>query len=171
MQPTLNPSASAASKSYTRDWVLVWKLSSSASSSSSSLPPGSIVLLKSPYEEKRRMIKRLVGTEGDWITKRRRADTADDADSDADSDADELLLIPRGRIWVEGENAAVSVEDSIAYDRDYGTMLPAGLLCGRVVAVVWPLSRIQWLDKTLMHVGGEQRVRKRYGPHSMPINR
>ena len=183
MQPTLNPhlppaasSSSSSSSSQSSppsspaspsslDKVLVWKLSSQ---SSTSLPAGSLVVLKSPYHPTRSVIKRLVGREGDWITvpparRRRRAAAAAAADSD-ESDREQRLMggyghieqVGKGRVWVEGENDEASGEDS----REYGQM-PAALLQGRAVAVVWPPSRMRWIENSLQHVGGEQRLRSR----------
>jgi len=159
MQPTLNPSlpSSSSSSSFSSsssspsppDVVLVWKVAPSPSLSS--FPHGSVVVVRSPYNPTRLLIKRLVGKEGDVVY------TADSAKREAEEGrVGRLEQIDRGRMWVEGENEQRSAEDS----RQYGPF-PAGLLQGRAIAIVWPPSRIQWLRPTLDHVGGEQRIRNR----------
>lgn len=163
MQPTLNPhlhpaaatpsssSSSSSSVSSSRDVVLIWKLSSQ---SPASLPHGSLLVLQSPYNPTRSIIKRLIGRQGDWIATQH---TASDGDERAvGGEYGQIELIGKGRVWVEGENEAASVEDS----REYGQM-PAALVQGRVLAVVWPPARMRWVDNTLQHVGGEKRLRNR----------
>ena len=125
----------------TRDVVLVWRL---WSSTPSSYPHGCVVVARSPYDERRQLIKRLVAKEGDWLLQ---------PDADGEGGDGPLELIGRGRVWLEGDNRARSVEDS----REYG-QFPAALLQGRALAVVWPPQRVQWLPSTLRHVGGERRV-------------
>ena len=164
MQPTLNPHlppsavspASSSSPSSSSDVVLIWKLSAQ---SVSSYPAGSLLVLKSPYSPHRRIVKRLVGREKEWIVTERRRD---DGERDGESEGvgvrqyGHIEQVGSGRVWVEGENEAASGEDS----REYGPM-PAALVQGRVLAVVWPPSRMRWMEDTLQHVGGEQRIRNR----------
>ena len=160
MQPTLNPhlthaaasASSSSSSSRSLDVVLIWKLSSH---SPTAFAHGSLLVLKSPYNPTRFLIKRLIGREGDWIATQHRA--ADNTAAEQDGgEYGQIDLIGKGRVWVEGENEAASVEDS----REYG-QIPAALVQGRVLAVVWPPSRMQWIENTLQHVGGERRLRNR----------
>ncbi|XP_062513441.1 mitochondrial inner membrane protease subunit 1-like [Corticium candelabrum] len=44
--------------------------------------------------------------------------------------------VPKGHVWLEGDNKSESIDS-----RKYGS-LPIGLIQGRVVFRVWPLSRI-----------------------------
>eukprot|EP00759_Apiculatamorpha_spiralis_P029661 PhF_6_TR31775/c0_g1_i3/m.46791/K03100/lepB, TPP; signal peptidase I len=55
-------------------------------------------------------------------------------------ESDNVVTIPAGYTWVEGDNPPVS-EDS----RLYGA-LPVSSISARAVAVVWPPSRIRWLE-------------------------
>ena len=165
MQPTLNShlpssalsatSSAAASSSSSLDVVLIWKMSSQASSS---FRPGALLVLKSPYTPTRALIKRLIGREGDWIATQHRASRGRDSDGEESLGGEygQIELIGKGRVWVEGENEVASAEDS----REYGQM-PAALIQGRVLAVVWPPARMRWVENTLQHVGGERRLRNR----------
>ena len=170
MQPTLNPhlppsnAAAAASSSPShsspaQDVVLIWKLSSQSPASPAH---GSLLVLRSPYSPTRSLIKRLVGREGDWIAVRPQPSHSQQQQQQqqqqhgSGGEFGHIELIGKGRMWVEGENEAASVEDS----REYGQM-PAALVQGRVVAVVWPPSRMQWIGNTLQHVGGDTRLRNR----------
>ena len=149
MQPTLNPSPISLAPP-SRDVVLVWKL---GAASLSSYPHGAVVVARSPYNERRSLVKRLVAKEGDWLLTPAptAADTA--ANPAGKGEGEGVELIGRGRVWLEGDNAARSGEDS----REYG-QFPAALLQGRVVAVVWPWHRRQWLTPSLQQVGGRERL-------------
>lgn len=169
MQPTLNPSlpspiqdqhnnqsvnqSSNSSSKQSNDWVLVWR-----PNASSTAPRGSIVIVRSAYDAKRLLIKRIVAREGDWLETLKLPSSVKslnpsfhDYEREFES---EFHIIGRGRVWLEGENSALSGEDSCEYGE-----YPAGLIEGRAVAIVWPPARWQLLPVTLEHVGGEKRIR------------
>ena len=50
-----------------------------------------------------------------------------------------LVHVPPGKCWVESDN-----HDAHHDSRDFGP-IPAALLEGKVVAVVWPPSRARWI--------------------------
>eukprot|EP00439_Symbiodinium_sp_Y106_P021432 s1223_g2.t1 len=50
------------------------------------------------------------------------------------------LRVPEGHCWVEGDNPKLSVDS-----RSFGA-IPAGLLEGLVLSVIWPFWRARWLD-------------------------
>ncbi len=51
--------------------------------------------------------------------------------------------MPEGHVYVGGDNLPWS-RDS----RNYGP-LPMGLINGKVIARIWPLSKIQWVENSL----------------------
>lgn len=78
------------------------------------------MLLRSPAEPRRLLIKRLIGLEGDWV---------------ALPGSTKVERVPKGACWVEGDNRRSS-EDSHSFGA-----VPLALLQGRAVAVMWPPSR------------------------------
>jgi inner membrane protease subunit 2 len=130
MRPALNPdsaaadSAAAAAASSSHDVVLAEKLSVRLYRWSR----GDVVLLHSPVEPRRLLIKRLVALEGDFVSPPRAGGLA-------------AALVPAGHGWVEGDNSGAS-EDSGAFGP-----VPLALLQARAVAVVWPPSRWGALER------------------------
>jgi inner membrane protease subunit 2 len=119
MRPTLNPDGSAAAAaSPSHDVVLAEKMSVRLYRWSR----GDVVLLRSPVEPRRLLIKRLVGLEGDFVKPPRASGLA-------------AARVPAGHGWVEGDSGGAS-EDSGAFGP-----VPLALLQARAVAVVWPPSR------------------------------
>ena len=115
MQPTLNPVES----NQTRDRVILDKASVQVFHR---YKRGQLVVLTAPDDKSTSIIKRLIAIEGDWLRDRN----------------GHYIHIPRGKCWVEGDNAAFS-EDSESL---YGP-IPLALIQARVIGVVWPPSRIQ----------------------------
>lgn len=103
---------------------------------------GSIVLLHSPSEPGKYLLRRLVGIQGDWITSR--------------SDHTAIEKIPQGRCWVETETETIpppssspSSSSSHAILEDSPSSLgpvPLALMVGKAVLVAWPPSR--WFDSS-----------------------
>lgn len=79
---------------------------------------GDVVVLASPHVPNEAILKRIVGVEGDLVRSR---------------DGD-VVSVPRGHLWIEGDNAAVSNDSN-----HYGAV-SEGLVRARVVAKLWPLS-------------------------------
>ncbi|XP_026765044.1 mitochondrial inner membrane protease subunit 1 [Galleria mellonella] len=82
---------------------------------------GDIVISKSPNNPKQNICKRIVGMPGDKVRghfpKRSQ-------------------IVPRGHVWLEGDNSSNSADSRI-----YGPV-PQGLIRSRVVCRVWPLDKI-----------------------------
>ena len=105
MQPTL------------RDWgdaVLVTKLSLRP------LQPNDIIIATSPTDPERVLCKRIVAMEGETVP---------------GAAGVWGQRVPKGSVWVEGDNAARSLDS-----RHFGP-LPLGLVKGKVICKVWPLSQ------------------------------
>ncbi|KAI5785029.1 mitochondrial inner membrane peptidase complex catalytic subunit 2 [Peziza echinospora] len=123
MQPTLSPLSPIS-----RDCVFVRKLSGAGKKE---VGRGEVVLLRSPVDAEQVVVKRVVGVEGDVVRGRR-----------------ELVVVPRGHVWVEGDEGFHSRDSN-----EYGPV-PRGLLTARVTHIVWPLERFGRVK------GGEEGVRR-----------
>ncbi|KAI6661133.1 Mitochondrial inner membrane protease subunit 1 [Oopsacas minuta] len=87
------------------------------------LKVGDVVTAKHPYYNGMRICKRLMGMEGDRILK-----------TDPNTNKMEMVIVPKGHVWLEGDNADQS-KDS----REYGP-IPYALLRGRALCKIWPLA-------------------------------
>lgn len=92
------------------------------------LSRGEVVTFVSPVDHRIRLVKRLIGMPGDWISV---PETA------------EIRKVPEGHCWLEGDNGSVSWDSRI-----YGP-IPLGLVQGRVTHVVWPPHKIGRVNKRL----------------------
>jgi len=88
------------------------------------LQRGELVILKSPLDPQQFICKRIIGLAGDTVC-------VDPTGQLAPST--EHVLVPKGHIWIIGDNAAES-RDS----RMYGPV-PIALVHGRLYARIWPL--------------------------------
>ncbi|XP_072321833.1 mitochondrial inner membrane protease subunit 1 isoform X1 [Eucyclogobius newberryi] len=80
---------------------------------------GDIVIAKSPYDPTMNICKRVIGLEGDRVSTR----------SDIFSSH---TYVPKGHVWLEGDNLRNSTDS-----RSYGP-IPYGLIRGRVCLKLWP---------------------------------
>ncbi|PKI34520.1 mitochondrial inner membrane protease subunit 2 [Punica granatum] len=120
MSPSLNPVTDEVSGSRVStfdDYVLVEKFCLGRYRFSH----GDVVIFTSPTNHKERHIKRIIGLPGDWV---------------GISHIDDVMRVPEGHCWVEGDNLLSSLDS-----RSLGP-IPLGLIRGRVTHVVWPPSRI-----------------------------
>ncbi|KAJ7130080.1 LexA/Signal peptidase [Mycena crocata] len=90
-----------------------------------SLRRGDLITLRSPLDRTRIICKRVIGFPGDVVC-------VDPTGQKAPST--EHVVVPKGHIWIMGDNAAYS-RDS----RDYGPV-SMGLIQGRLYARIWPLK-------------------------------
>ncbi|KAA8494283.1 Mitochondrial inner membrane protease subunit 1 [Porphyridium purpureum] len=79
---------------------------------------GDVIVARCPYDPRLDICKRVVAVEGETVQRGRKQ-----------------VYIPKGHIWVEGDNKSNS-NDS----RHYGAV-PLGLVFGHVRYRVWPLDR------------------------------
>ncbi|BAH91995.1 Os03g0147900, partial [Oryza sativa Japonica Group] len=86
---------------------------------------GDVVLFKCPSDHRELFVKRLIALPGEWM---QLPGTPD------------IIKIPEGHCWVEGDNAACSWDS-----RSFGP-IPLGLIKGRVAHVIWPPSKIGRVD-------------------------
>ncbi|XP_065873281.1 mitochondrial ATP-independent inner membrane protease subunit 1b-like [Euphorbia lathyris] len=85
---------------------------------------GDIVLIRSPTEK---ITKRVKGMEGDSVTY---------VIDPNNSDETNTVVIPKGHVWVEGDNIYNSKDSRV-----FGPV-PYGLLCGRIFWRLWPPHRV-----------------------------
>jgi len=123
MQPTLNDGVNQSNG--VRDRVLLDKWSIHMLHK---YQRGDVVVLSSPENPKEKLVKRLVALGGDIIQ---------------DKDG-RTVLVPQGKCWVEGDNSILSDCDSNAYGA-----LPLSLIESRVVAIMWPLDRMAFLERKM----------------------
>ena len=114
MQPALNPNGDGFRE---RDFLLVDKITKPDT--------GDIVILHSPESAKTLIVKRLIGKGGDWVKRR----------------SGGLAHVPKGKIWVEGDNQDRSLDSE-----SFGAV-PNTLMEGRASHIIWPPSRWSRLDR------------------------
>ncbi|KAJ1867296.1 hypothetical protein LPJ78_001101 [Coemansia sp. RSA 989] len=88
------------------------------------LQMGDLVVFTSPINPERRAVKRVLGQPGDTVC--------------VDPTKDELsfVQIPRGHVWLQGDNYTNSTDSRV-----HGPV-PLALLNGRVLARIWPEPRL-----------------------------
>ncbi|KAJ7283770.1 LexA/Signal peptidase [Mycena rebaudengoi] len=137
MQPTLNPDSSLL----WRDVAIFDRVSIHTRQRYSR---GDIVALKSPYNAKYEMVKRIVGVEGDTVRTLPPYPHPE-------------CKIPEGHIWVEGD--AFHSEDSNTYGP-----VPLGLVDSKLVCLIWPLWRVGGLRNPSLY-DRHPRVAKKSDSH------
>ncbi|XP_034693882.1 mitochondrial inner membrane protease subunit 2 isoform X1 [Vitis riparia] len=91
MHPTFNPNARTFMGSLTDDYVLLEKFCLEKYKFSH----GDVIAFRSPNNHREKQIKRIIALPGDWITAPHSYD---------------VLRIPEGHCWVEGDNSASSLD-------------------------------------------------------------
>mmetsp|Transcript_17313 Transcript_17313/g.21302 ORF Transcript_17313/g.21302 Transcript_17313/m.21302 type:complete len:168 (-) Transcript_17313:1061-1564(-) len=129
MSPTLNPPGSRI-----EDRVLMFKLAGFFGFRG--YERGDIVSLESPTTRGKRIIKRLIAIEGDWII----------------NNDGQYVHIPKGHCWIEGDNVDISIDSN-----SFGA-IPLAMIESRISCIIWPRDRAGMLDKTMQD---RQRVRQR----------
>ncbi|KAH7331111.1 hypothetical protein KP509_20G015400 [Ceratopteris richardii] len=122
MQPTLQPGEKNLLGFLKGDIVFFEKISAAAYK----YHRGDVVVLRSPSDPNQWMIKRLIAMQGDWINV---------------PGSYEILQIPKGRCWVEGDGGNISLDS-----RTFGA-LPLGLVQGRVTHKIWPPHRFGRVER------------------------
>uniref|UniRef100_A0ACD5WQK6 Uncharacterized protein n=1 Tax=Avena sativa TaxID=4498 RepID=A0ACD5WQK6_AVESA len=87
---------------------------------------GDVVIFKCPSDHKEDFVKRLIALPGEWIQL---------------PVSSEIIKIPEGHCWVEGDNAARSWDS-----RSFGP-IPLGLIKGRVTHIIWPPSKMGRVER------------------------
>ncbi|KAL0906992.1 hypothetical protein M5K25_025527 [Dendrobium thyrsiflorum] len=87
---------------------------------------GDVVIFQSPSNHKQIYVKRLIALPGEWIRV-----------------SSDMLKIPDGHSWVEGDNSSSSL------DSRYFGPIPLGLIRGRVTHVIWPPQRVGKVERKM----------------------
>lgn len=111
MQPTLNPISDET------DYVFLNKLKAK----DYTVSRGEIVCLISPKDAQQRIIKRVIGREGDIIH--------------TIGYKEKYVKVQKGHFWIEGDH----VDNSL--DSNTFGQVPLGLLTSKATHIVWPPSR------------------------------
>ncbi|XP_011312466.1 mitochondrial inner membrane protease subunit 2 isoform X2 [Fopius arisanus] len=134
MQPALNPNA----KEYDYVFLNCWTVHNY------NINYGEIISFKSPKNPEQKLIKRVIGLEGDEVR------TIGYHTS--------ILRVPEGHCWVEGDNTNHSVDSNT-----FGP-LSLGLVIAKATHVVWPPSRWQHLNSLIPKHRSPLRVSKQSQP-------
>ena len=110
MQPTFNKTQTS------NDLLLLDKLSAT----NRWYKRGDVVVLRSPHTPNEMLTKRVIAMQNDLVYNRQ----------------GRLVRVPRGHLWIEGDNALNS-NDSNAFGP-----VAQGLVQARVAAKLWPLSEV-----------------------------
>ncbi|KAI8457713.1 peptidase [Phakopsora pachyrhizi] len=113
MQPTLNPDSSCL----VEDIVIVTKFDQK-------LDRGDIVTFRHPSDPCLVLAKRIIGLEKDLVKVRKTNDL----------NLTGVIQIPSGHCWVEGDDKFHSKDSN-----QFGP-IPMGLITGKVVMILWPIS-------------------------------
>ncbi|OMO97569.1 Peptidase S26A, signal peptidase I [Corchorus olitorius] len=115
MYPTFNSKSDSLLDSLSDDYVLVEKLCLRKYKFSH----GDVVVFSNPSDHKEKQVKRIIGLPGDWV-----------------GTHNDVVRVPEGHCWVEGDNSASSMDS-----RSSGPV-PLGLVTGRATHILWPPHRI-----------------------------
>ncbi|EIM83356.1 LexA/Signal peptidase [Stereum hirsutum FP-91666 SS1] len=102
-----------------------------------SLHRGSMITFHSPLSPSRVVCKRIIGLPGDIVC-------VDPTGLKAPST--EHAVVPKGHIWVAGDNATWSTDS-----RDYGPV-PMGLVRGHMFARIYPFSKATIFPNTMTYI-------------------
>ncbi|XP_001360992.2 mitochondrial inner membrane protease subunit 2 [Drosophila pseudoobscura] len=119
MQPALNPVADV------RDYVFLLRWGNH----NSDVERGDIISLVSPKDPGQKIIKRVVGLQGDVVS--------------TIGYRDPIVSVPQGHCWVEGDHTGHSLDSNT-----FGPVA-LGLMTAKAVAIVWPPERWRLLENEL----------------------
>ncbi|XP_017774194.1 PREDICTED: mitochondrial inner membrane protease subunit 2 [Nicrophorus vespilloides] len=120
MQPALNPDRESTDYVFLNRWAIQTR---------TEIERGDIISMVSPKDPEQKIIKRVVGIEGDIIAtlgyKR------------------EVVRVPEGHCWVEGDHTGHSMDSN-----NFGPV-SLGLVTAKASCIVWPPSRWQYIKSFL----------------------
>ncbi len=98
------------------------------------LERGQLVVFDSPNNPKRKVMKRIIGLVFCFLFLTK---PEDQIFRDASIGNTELVQVPKGYVWVEGDNAVLSLDS-----REYGPV-PISLIQGSLIGKVYPLIALK----------------------------
>ncbi|KAJ6037046.1 Peptidase signal peptidase I [Penicillium herquei] len=123
MYPTFNPRG---------DWLLISRMHRNGKG----IEVGDVVRFNHPTFLGVHGAKRVVGMPGDFVCR-------DQAYSTGVGEQPDMIQVPEGHVFVVGDNLPWS-RDS----RNFGP-LPLGLINGKIIARIWPPSKMEWVQNTM----------------------
>lgn len=109
---------------------------------------GDIIIAKNPNNPMQNICKRVIGLPGDRVITKssfqlnpfKNSDTSstvDQTDDEATANSvlsSKIVVVPRGHVWIEGDNSENSSDS-----RFYGP-IPQGLIRSRAMCRIWPIQ-------------------------------
>ncbi|USP78397.1 hypothetical protein yc1106_05671 [Curvularia clavata] len=132
-----------------------WILYSSLHRRGRKIQVGDVITYTHPMFPHEHGCKRVIGMPGDFVSVitpgRRDTDIeADDVDGKWASVREEVIRVPEGHCWVQGDNLEWSRDSRL-----FGP-LPLGLVKSKVLAVIWPLREAKWVGSKVDVVEPQQ---------------
>lgn len=119
-----------------------WVLESKYHRRGRDIAVGDIVSFNSVVEPGERVIKRVIGLQGDYVLR----DTPGARLPGSRPGEESMLQVPPGHCWVVGDNMPDSRDSRI-----FGPM-PMALIRGKIIAKVFPWSERRWIENGLVRV-------------------
>lgn len=124
--------------------------SSSGNAVTHAIHEGLVLVGIVPNPAKQYLVKRVIGVAGDHVVAKDKVLTINGKPTsepyifagNTPSDTDFNITVPQGKVWVMGDHRGASGDSRIHQDDVNNGMVPVEKITGRVVAKIWPLSRI-----------------------------
>ena len=107
-----------------------------------------------PNPAKQYLVKRVIGVAGDQVVAKDQVLTINGKPTkepyifagNTPSDTDFNITVPEGKVWVMGDHRGASGDSRVHQDDVNNGMVPVEKITGRVVATIWPMSRIGFIS-------------------------
>ena len=116
----------------------------------SAIRDGLVLVGVVPNPAKQYLVKRVIGVAGDNVVAKDQVLTINGKPTsepyifagNTPSDTDFNITVPEGKVWVMGDHRGASGDSRVHQDDVNNGMVPVEKITGRVVAKIWPFSRI-----------------------------
>lgn len=115
---------------------------------------GLVIVGVIPNPTKQYLVKRVIGVAGDKVVAKDQVLTINGKltsepyifAGNTPSDTDFNITVPEGKVWVMGDHRGASGDSRVHQDDVNNGMVPVEKITGRVIATIWPLSRIGFVS-------------------------
>lgn len=115
---------------------------------------GLVIVGVVPNPAKQYLVKRVIGVAGDKVVAKDQVLTINGKPTsepyifagNTPSDTDFNITVPEGKVWVMGDHRGASGDSRVHQDDVNNGMVPIEKITGRVIATIWPLSRIGFVS-------------------------
>ena len=115
---------------------------------------GLVIVGVIPNPTKQYLVKRVIGVAGDKVVAKDQLLTINGKPTsepyifagNTPSDTDFNITVPEGKVWVMGDHRGASGDSRVHQDDVNNGMVPVEKITGRVIATIWPLSRIGFVS-------------------------